>query len=87
MLCRFAIDKQTINKKKIMNKSDAELESMINFWLDHYIANGDSHYSDTREDIIREIYWDKIIDRVIESNDEEMTEDELEIFVERLNNI
>lgn len=70
-----------------MNKTDSELESIINYWLEHYTKNGDSHYSDTSEDRIREIYWDKIVERVIESNDEEMTDQELDDFVERLNNI
>lgn len=70
-----------------MEKTDEELESMINFWLDHYINNGDSHYLDTKEDRIREIYWEKIIDRVIDDNGEEMTDAELDLFIERLNNI
>lgn len=64
--------------------SDAELENMINYWLDHYTANGDSHYSDTNDWRIREIYWDKIVDRVIEDVNIEMTDSEIEKFCDRL---
>jgi predicted metallo-beta-lactamase superfamily hydrolase len=64
--------------------SDAELENMINYWLDHYTANGDSHYSDTKDWRIREIYWDKIVDRVIEDVNIEMTDSEIEKFCDRL---
>ena len=64
--------------------SDAELESMIEYWLYHYTANGDSHYSDTKDWRIREIYWDKIVDRVIEDVNIEMTDNEIEKFCDRL---
>lgn len=64
--------------------SDTELENMINYWLDHYTANGDSHYSDTKDWRIREIYWDKIVDRVIEDVNIEMTDSEIEKFCDRL---
>jgi predicted metallo-beta-lactamase superfamily hydrolase len=64
--------------------SDAELENMINYWLDHYTANGDSHYSNTKDWRIREIYWDKIVDRVIEDVNIEMTDSEIEKFCDRL---
>jgi hypothetical protein len=67
--------------------SDAELENMINYWLDHYTANGDSHYSDTKDWRIREIYWDKIADRVIEDVNIEMTDREIEKICDRLANL
>lgn len=67
--------------------SDAELETMINYWLDHYTANGDSHYSDTKDWRIREIYWDKIVDRVIEDVNIEMTDSEIEKFCYRLSDL
>ena len=67
--------------------SDAELENKINYWLDHYTANGDSHYSDTKDWRIREIYWDKIVDRVIEDVNIEMTDSEIEKFCDRLANL
>ena len=64
--------------------SDGQLEDMINYWLDHYTANGDSHYSDTPDWKIREIYWDKIVSRVIEDVNTEMTEEEIDRFCDRL---
>lgn len=64
--------------------SDAQLEDMINFWLDHYTANGDSHYSDTKDWKIREIYWDKIVSRIIEDVNTEMTDEEIDKFCDRL---
>jgi len=64
--------------------SDAQLEDMINYWLDHYTANGDSHYSDTKDWKIREIYWDKIVSRVIEDVNTEMTDEEIDKFCDRL---
>ena len=67
--------------------SDTQLEDMINHWLDHYTANGDSHYSDTKDWKIREIYWDKIISRVIEDVNTEMTDDKIDRFCDRLANL
>ena len=67
-----------------MNRSDEELENMFNYWLDHYTTNGDSHYNDTPDWKIREIYWDKIVNRVIEDMNEEMTDEEIEEFCNRL---
>ena len=64
--------------------SDGQLEDMINYWLDHYTANGDSHYSDTPDWKIREIYWDKIVSRVIEDVNTEMTDEEIDRFCDRL---
>ena len=64
--------------------SDVQLEDMINYWLDHYTANGDSHYSDTPDWKIREIYWDKIVSRVIEDVNTEMTDEEIDRFCDRL---
>jgi len=64
--------------------SDAELEDMMNTWFDHYQANGESHYSDTPDFRIREIYWDKVVDRVIEDVNTEMTDEEVERFCGRL---
>ena len=64
--------------------SDGQLEDMINHWLDHYTANGESHYSNTPDWKIREIYWDKIVSRVIEDVNTEMTDEEVERFCDRL---
>ena len=64
--------------------SDAQLEDMINYWLDHYTANGESHYSDTKDWKIREIYWDKIVSRVIEDVNTEMIDEEIDKFCDRL---
>jgi hypothetical protein len=64
--------------------SDTKLESMINYWLDYYTKKGNSHYSDTKDWRIREIYWDKIVDRVIEDLNIEMTDSEIEKFCDRL---
>jgi hypothetical protein len=64
--------------------SDGQLEDMINYWLDHYTANGDSHYSDAPDWKIREIYWDKIVSRVIEDVNTEMTDEEVDRFCDRL---
>jgi len=67
--------------------SDADLENMINHWLDHYTKNGDSHYDDSPDWRIREIYWDKIVDRVIEDVNTEMTDEEVERFCDRLGSL
>ena len=64
--------------------SDEQLENMINTWLDHYTANGESHYIYTPDWKIREIYWDKIVDRMIEDVDTEMTDMEIDKFCDRL---
>jgi len=67
--------------------SDADLENMINHWLDHYTNNGDSHYSDSPDWRIREIYWEKIVDRVIEDVNTEMTDEEINRFCDRLGSL
>ena len=64
--------------------SDGQLEGMINDWLDHYTANGESHYIHTPDWKIREIYWDKIVTRVIEDVNTEMTDEEIDRFCDRL---
>ena len=64
--------------------TDATLEEMIEYWLNHYTANGDSHYRDTPDWKIREIYWDKIVDRVIQDLDTELSDEEIERFCDRL---
>lgn len=77
-----------MNKDEILNTfSDIELENMINFWLDHYTSNGDSHYSDTPDWKIREIYWDKIVNRVIEDVNIELTDEEIDLFCDKLANL
>ena len=37
--------------------TDIELENSFNHWLDHYMRNGDRHYSDTKDWKIIELYW------------------------------
>ena len=29
--------------------SDSDLKDRVNYWLDHYIKYGDSHYADTKD--------------------------------------
>lgn len=67
--------------------SDSELENMINYWLDHYTRNGDSHHYDTSDSRIREIYWDKILSRVLEDVDIEMDDKEIERFCNMLSDL
>jgi len=64
--------------------SNDELENMMSTWFDHYQANGESHYSDTPDFRIREIYWDRVVGRVIEDVNTEMTDEEIERFCDRL---
>jgi hypothetical protein len=77
-------DKNTVT---LSASSDSKLENMIEYWINHYTKNGDSHYSDTKESRIIEIYWDKILDRVIEDVNIEMTDTEIEKFCDRLANL
>lgn len=84
------MDKNTEHKNsttEICNISDSDLENMIDFWLEHYIRYGDSHYNDTTDSKIREIYWDKIVGRVIEDVNIEMSDKEIEKFCDRLSNL
>lgn len=66
---------------------DIQLEDMINEWSEYYEKNGDSHYNDTPDWRIREIYWDKIVDRVIEDLDIELSDDEIDQLCDRLSNL
>lgn len=66
--------------------TDEQLISDFTYWLYHYTSNGDRHYSDTKDWKIVELYYDQIVDRVLEGLPE-MTDDENEDIVERLNNL
>jgi len=66
--------------------TDKELESSFEYWLAHYQCNGDSHYSDDKIERIQEIYYDKIVDRVLQDLPE-MTDEENDVIVERLSNM
>ena len=63
--------------------TDGELESAFYDWLNHYTKRGDRYYSDTSEERIIELYWDIIVDRVLEGLPE-MTDEENEEIVNRL---
>ena len=67
--------------------SDVELEDMLNTWQDHYTQNGESHYSNTPDWKIREVYWDKMIEMVLQDVDTEMSDAEIEKFDERLSEL
>ena len=69
-----------------MNITDIELEDSFNHWLNHYTKRGTRHYSDTPEFRIIELYWDIIVDRILESLPE-MSDEESEQIVERLANM
>lgn len=63
---------------------NCKLETNFYWWLDHYNSCGDSHYSDTPDWKIREIYFDKIVDRLLE----ELPEDtDVELLIGKLNKI
>ena len=62
--------------------SDADLQDRVNHWLDHYTKYGESHYADTKDWRILEIYWDRILDRVL--NELEIKEHEVEPMADRI---
>jgi uncharacterized protein (DUF2236 family) len=62
--------------------SDADLQDMVNYWFDHYTRYGESHYADTKDWRIFEIYWDRILDRVL--NELEITDEEVEPMADRI---
>jgi len=66
-----------------MEISNEELESAVHFWLEHYIQNGEKHYSDTSDSKLVELYFDNIVERVL-SDLPEMTDEENEKIVERI---
>lgn len=69
-----------------MEITDLELETAFNYWLDHYTKNGDSHYSDTQDWKIIELYWDYIVYRVLEGLPE-MSDEENDEIINRLANM
>jgi hypothetical protein len=69
-----------------MEIADIELEIAFYHWLDHYTKNGDKHYSDTPDWKIIELYYDYIVDRVLEGFPE-MSDEENEKIVERLSSM
>jgi hypothetical protein len=62
--------------------SDADLQDRVNHWLDHYTRYGESHYVDTKDWRILEIYWDKILDRVL--NELDITDKEVQPMADRI---
>lgn len=80
-----------MNKNKIKKEqldivgskySDVELLNMMNYWLDHYVKYGEKHYYDTPDWKILDIYWDNVLDRVL--NELEIEEHEIEPMVDRI---
>lgn len=65
--------------------TDNELVDRFNYWLNHYTKNGDRHYHDTPDWKIQELYYDIIVDRVLEELPVEAGTDEE--IIERLNNL
>jgi len=63
--------------------TDNELLEHFNYWWEHYFNFGSKHYSDTPEWKIIELYYDTIVDRVLEN----YTEEESDEIVERLSNL
>lgn len=66
--------------------TDKELIETFDWWLNHYTKNGDKHYDDTPDWKVIELYYDLIVDRVLESLPM-MSDEENEIIVERLNSL
>lgn len=69
-----------------MEIADIELEIAFYHWLDHYTKNGDKHYSDTPEWKVQDLYWDNIVDRVLEGLPE-MSDKENDEIINRLTNM
>jgi len=66
--------------------TDEQLLSDYHHWLDHYIKNGDKHYEDTPDWKISEMYYDMILDRILEHLPE-MTDEENNEIINRLANL
>lgn len=62
--------------------TDDDLKFRVNHWLDYYTNYGNKHYSDTKDWKIFEIYWDEILDRVL--NELEIEENETEAMSNRI---
>ncbi len=62
--------------------SDDDLRDKVNHWIDHYTRYGESHYSDTKDWRILEIYWDRIVDKVLDEL--EIEEHEVESMSNRI---
>lgn len=61
-----------------------DLETNFYWWLDHYTSHGGSHYNDTPDWKIREIYFDKVVDRLLEELPENT---DVELLINKLNEI
>jgi len=75
-------EEQNLDESQRSAYSDSDLIDRVNYWLDHYKKYGDSHYSDTQDFRILEIYWDKILDRVL--NELEIEEHEVDPMADRI---
>jgi len=54
--------------------TDKEIVASFEYWLTHFAGNGSKHYKDTPDDRLREIYWDDIVERVMEGMEGEESE-------------
>ena len=65
--------------------TDEQLVDVFNFWLEHFKNRGARHYTDTPDWKIQELYYDVILDRILDEIAVEAgTSEEI---IERLNNL
>lgn len=66
--------------------TDEGILDMVEYWFEHYKSVGDSHYNYSNHHRILAIYWGKIIDRVLEDLDTELTDNQIERVCNWINN-
>jgi hypothetical protein len=64
--------------------TDDEIRNMVDNWFDHYRNVGDSHHQDTPDFRIIEVYWDKVIDRLLDDLGIELTDKQIDDFCDWL---
>lgn len=62
---------------------EAELKNKVDFWLEHYQKNGDSHYQDTKVEKLLEIYWQRILEHILE----DYPENQIELIEKKLSEL
>ena len=60
--------------------TDEQIIDMADHWFDHYKNVGDSHHEYTPDFRIIEVYWDKVLDRMLDDLGIELTDKQIDDF-------
>lgn len=78
-----------LEKKFIVNDffTDEKLIELMNNLFDYYKNNGSFHFKDEQDYVIIRIYYDRMLEKIIDDVEIELNEDDQEILIAHIENI